>query len=303
VKTNKPTLVDVSMRSNPSTVTLEKVGIARFEFSDPYHLAITLSWPQFFALLVAIYLGINLLFALLYAAVPGCISNVPPGSLATAFFFSVETLATVGYGVMAPATRYGHVVSTVEILIGMVLTATMTGLFFVRFSKPKSKLILADTAVLTQRDGRPTLMIRLGNGRVNALIDASARLTMLLLDVGPDGQRLRRAVDLRLMRSDFPYFPMTWTLIHEIDADSPLAGIGAHSAVLDDLNLMLSVRARDPLLGADVFAVRNYRGPDIAFGMRYVNAISQEESGRTVADMRKISEVEPDIDGVSAAPV
>jgi inward rectifier potassium channel len=295
VKKDKPAVVDVAMRSRASAVTMEKLGIARFEFSDPYHLAIMLSWPQFFAMLVAIYLGINLVFALLYAAVPGCIANVPPGSLATAFFFSVETLATVGYGVMAPATRYGHIVSTIEILLGMVLTATMTGLFFVRFSKPKSKLILAETAVVTRRDGRPSLMIRIGNGRVNALIDAAARLTMLVLDVGPDGQRLRRAVDLRLMRSDFPYFPMTWTLIHEIDADSPLAGIDADSPVLADLNLMLSVKARDPLLGADVFSVRNYRGDDLAFGMRYVDAVTSSPEGRAVADMRKISEVEPDV--------
>ena len=295
MKKDKAALVDVAMRSRASAVTMEKLGIARFEFSDPYHLAIMLSWPQFFAMLVAIYLGINLLFALLYAAVPGCIANVPPGSLATAFFFSVETLATVGYGVMAPATRYGHIVSTIEILLGMVLTATMTGLFFVRFSKPKSKLILAETAVVTRRDGRPSLMIRIGNGRVNALIDAAARLTMLVLDIGPDGQRLRRAVDLRLMRSDFPYFPMTWTLIHEIDAASPLAGIDADSPVLAELNLMLSVKARDPLLGADVFSVRNYQGGDLAFGMRYVDAVTSSPEGRAVADMRKISQVEPDV--------
>jgi inward rectifier potassium channel len=277
-----------------SAMNLEKLGVSRFDFKDPYHFALTLSWPEFFGVLAATYLAINLVFALLYAWAPASISNLPPDSLLDAFFFSVETLATVGYGYMAPATRFGHWVATVEIFVGMVFTATMTGLVFVRFSRPKAKILFADRAVLTRHGGRPMLMFRLGNGRVNALSDANARITALVAERGPDGNLFRRAVDLRLSRSDLPFLPLTWTVMHEVDSSSPLHGLTAHSPMLDSLRIMLSISARDPALGAQVHAAQGYRGADIAFGMRYADAVTWDGVDTSVADMRKISAIEPD---------
>ena len=123
----------------------------------------------FFGLLLGVELTINLLFAGLYALAPGSIANARPGSLSDAFFFSIETLATVGYGVMAPGTLYGHVVSSVEILCGMTLTAVFTGLIFVRFSRPKANILFADRPVVTTHNGKPALMLRIGNGRLGLL--------------------------------------------------------------------------------------------------------------------------------------
>src|ERR1019366_1378634 len=217
---------------------------------------------EFFVVLIAVYLGINVLFALLYFAAPANITNMPPNSLLDAFFFSVEKLATVGYGVMAAATRYGHVVATVEIFIGMMFTATMTGLVFVRFSKPKAKIIFADHPVITQHGGRTVLMVRVGNGRVNALTDAVARITVLPVETGPEGQHFRRALDLKLARPDLPFFPLTWTVMHELDASSPLHGLKQSTALAENLRMMLSITARDPSLGAQVYTAQGYRGSD-----------------------------------------
>ncbi len=280
--------------SGSSTMTLEKLGVSRFDFNDPYHFALTLSWPEFFVVLVVGYLGVNVLFALLYFAVPASISNLPRGSLLDAFFFSVETLATVGYGFMVPASTYGHVVATVEIFTGMLFTATVTGLVFVRFSKPKAKIIFADRPVLTRQGGVPAMMIRVGNGRVNALTDASARITILRVETGPEGQRFRRAIDLKLTRDDFPFFPLTWTIRHEIDAQSPLHGVSFDLSSTDDIRMMLSITARDPSLGAQVYAAQGYRGADIAVGMRYADAVTWDGGDNSVADMRKISAIEPE---------
>lgn len=277
-------------------MNLEKLGVTRFDFKDPYHFALTLSWPEFFAVLVAAYLCINLAFALLYFAVPASISNLPPHSLPDAFFFSVETLATVGYGYMVPASRYGHVVATVEIFIGMMFTATTTGLVFVRFSKPKAKIIFADHPVVTRHGGRPVLMVRMGNGRMYALTDAQARLTVLLVETGPEGQHFRRALDLALTRPDLPFFPLTWTVMHDLDAGSPLHGLTAERAAAEDLRMMLSVTARDPSLGAQVHAAQGYRGSEIVFGARYADAVTWDGVDTSVADMRRISEVEPEED-------
>ena len=291
----------MTLKSRTGQMSLEKLGVSRFDLRDPYHFALTLTWPEFFALLVSAYIAVNLIFASLYYVAPGSVTNLPPRSAVDAFFFSVETLSTVGYGYMVPATLYAHIVATVEIFIGMVFTATMTGLVFVRFSKPKSKIIFADAMVVSQLRGRPMLMLRIGNGRLNVLADASARFTALMVDIDPDGQRYRRAVDLKLVRDDFPYFPLTWTVMHELDESSPLYPLTADTAESLGLRLMLSVSARDPSMGAQVFASQNYRGSDIAFGMRYADAVSWDGADNSVADMRKISEIEIDPAAASVA--
>jgi inward rectifier potassium channel len=276
---------------------MEKIGVPKFDLGDPYHLALALTWPQFFVGLILVYLAINFFFALLYYAAPGTVVNLPPGSLVDAFFFSIETLATVGYGNMAPVTLYSHIVSAIEIFVGMVLTATMTGLVFVRFSKPKAKLLFASHAVVARSKGNARLMIRIGNGRLNALQDTNVRLTTLVDSVTADGQRYRRMEDLKLQRSDQPFFPLTWTITHDITPDSPLALLQTLTeAELRDttLRLMLSVTARDPALGAQVYAAHAYGHDDIKLDMRYADAVTSSGDNHSVADMRKISDVEPD---------
>jgi inward rectifier potassium channel len=284
----------MSIASKSGTVHLEKLGVTRFDPRDPYHFALTLTWPEFFVVMVVAYVAINVVFALLFLAAPGSVANLPAGSPVDAFFFSVETLATVGYGVMSPATLYGHVVATIEIFIGMLFTATMTGVVFVRFSKPKAKIIFPENVVIAQHLGRTMLMIRIGNGRLNALHDAVARISALIVETGPDGRQFRRAVDLKLTRSDLPFFPLTWTVMHELDDASPLRGMDEESAPALGLRLMLSITARDPSLGAQVYAAQSYRDGDIAFGMRYADAVTWDGGDNSIADMRRISALEPE---------
>ena len=131
----------------PPTYTIAKRGLAGFDPRDSYHLAVRISWPRFLLLFLALNLVINLLFASLYLLQEGSIANARPGSFTDAFFFSFETMATVGYGNMSPASLYGHVVATAEIICGMGFTAILTGLTFVRFARPKAKIVYAEKAV------------------------------------------------------------------------------------------------------------------------------------------------------------
>lgn len=280
---------------------LEKTGVSRWDFKDPYHFALTLSWPEFFAVLVASYAAINLGFALAYFEMPGSIANMPPRSFLDAFFFSVETLATVGYGVMAPTTLAGHVVATFEIFVGMMFTATMTGLAFVRFSRPKAKILFADKMVVTLRGRTPVLMVRIGNGRAYALTDTIVRINVLLLEREDGGQQYRRSAELKLRRHDFQYFPLTLTLMHELDASSPLHGITQADMAASNPRIMLSVSARDPELGAQVYASQGYQGSDVAFGMRYADAISWDGGDMSIADMSRISLLEPESEPTGGA--
>jgi inward rectifier potassium channel len=285
---------DATMHVSTGAPELIKRGASRYAFSDPYHLAIEMSWKEFALAFIGLELGINVVFAVLYLASPGSVANMRPGSFSDAFFFSLETLATVGYGTMAPATLYGHVVSAIEIVCGMVFTAIMTGLLFVRFSKPRPKILFADRAVVTSHNGSPALMVRIANGRLTLLTNAAARLGVVLFEESAEGHSLRRLHDLSLSNPSLSLFPLTWTVMHEIDEKSPLSGYNAERMEECDALLFLTIEARDHAIGAFVHDMRVYTAVDVLFGMRYAEAVTLDDQRRPVADLTRLSLVEPD---------
>jgi inward rectifier potassium channel len=271
-----------------------KRGAVRFDWRDPYHIAVGLSWPRFLVLMIGLDLALNAGFAALYWAVPGCVANARPGSFADAFFFSLETLATVGYGVMAPVTLWGHAVASAEILAGMMFTALATGLTFVRFSRPRAKILYADQAVVSLHEGVRTLMLRIANGRDSLLVDGAARLYALIAGRTREGQYFRRIHELPLLRPRIPIFGLTWTLMHVLDAASPLAGMDREALRRREVRLFLVVTARDPTLAAEVHDIHDYGADDVAFGMRYAEAVTVDPLGRPVADLRLVGTLEPE---------
>jgi inward rectifier potassium channel len=269
--------------------------VGRFDFSDPYHLAVTLSWPQFILALLATYLLVNLAFAVLYWLVPGAVANAHPGSLADAFFFSFETLATVGYGEMYPGSLYGHLVACAEIAAGLGFTAIMTGLTFVRFSRPRAKFLFAEKLLVCRHNDATTLMLRVGNGRLAPLADACAKLHVLLRDVTAEGAAFRRVHELPLLRSHLPIFPLTWTLMHLLDEASPLYGLDSDALAATGASVFVTLEARDPTLATVVHDLRTFSARDVVFGLRYVDVISTLPDGTTLADMTLIGATEPDM--------
>jgi inward rectifier potassium channel len=273
----------------------KKKGVSRFDIRDPYHLAVALTWPQFLATLLVIYLLVNVAFATLIWLIPGSVANARPYSFSDAFFFSIETLATVGYGEMYPATLYGRVIAATEIVCGLAFTAILTGLTFVRFSRPRAKLVFASHPVVAMHNGKPTLMLRVGNARADVLLDAATKLNVLLSVTTTEGKRFRRAQELRLERAHLPVFPLTWTLMHVMDERSPLYGYDAARAIAARAQVFVSLEARDPTLATLVHDIRSYAPEDIRFGMRYVTAVTTEDDGTPVADLTKIGVVERDL--------
>lgn len=279
-----------------------KTGATRFDWRDPYHLAVSLTWPRFFLATLGTHIAINVVFAALYLAAPGCITNLPHGSLLAAYFFSMETLATVAYGDSIPATLYGHLVVSAEILIGMVFSAILTGLIFVRFARPKSMIMFADKAVVAVHNGHPTLMIRVGNGRITPLADARVSLSAIQTHRTVEGHSYRGGTPLNLERSHLPFFALTWTLMHRITPDSPLADLSAESLAARHTNLLLMIEARDQSLGAQVYGSRYYDAHEILVGMRYQDAVISDEVGKVHADLTRLSLVEPDAHGFTQTP-
>ena len=270
-----------------------KKGVSRYDISDPYHLAVRLSWPTFFALVMTIYLLVNFIFASLYAIAPGSVAQARPGHFVDLLFFSFETLTTVGFGEMYPQGNAGHFIASSEVFCGIWFMALLTGLVFVRFSRPKSKFIVAAFPVVARFNGTPALMLRLANGRATVLGQTEAKLSVLMLEQTEEGRNFRRAHSLKLERSHLPVFPLTWTIMHLIDATSPLFGMDEAAFVEGDTRLFLTLQSHDPVLGTTVHDSRSYAPNTIKFGMRYEDVISQAEDGSPIADLTRISAIEP----------
>jgi inward rectifier potassium channel len=269
------------------------VGVPRFTLKDSYHLILRMSWFQFFALAVTTYLLANLVFACAYFFGDHAISNA--NSFADCFFFSVETLATVGYGGMSPATFYGHCVATVEIITGMLSMAVITSLVFARFSKPTARILFSKIVVITQFDGVPTLMLRVANQRRSYILEATASLVLLRDEETSDGHSLRRFHNLKLERARSPMFALSWQIMHRIDATSPLYGVTAESFKEGDMRLALTISGVEDTFAATVTARHDYVHEHLRFNERFVDIFEEGEHARHIyLDFGKFHETQPD---------
>jgi inward rectifier potassium channel len=271
-----------------------KIGARQFDLTDPYHMALTVGWPIFLLGVTVLYAVIICFFAGLYMLQPGSISTGHGASFADRIFFSIETLATVGYGEIYPATFYGHLISSAEIMVGTAFTAIMTGLLFVRFSRPRAKFVFSDHMVITRHNGRPTLMVRIGNGRTSLLTKTTVQMNTLLNEEAPEGGRYRRIHELRLIRASMPMFPLITTFMHAIDEHSPLIALDLARISESDLRIMVSIEAYDPALGAVVQDLKTYEAGDIRHGWRFLDAVTIHERGGVIADLTRISRSEPE---------
>jgi inward rectifier potassium channel len=197
---------------------------------DFYHSIMDAPWRAVMGLLALGYLATNLVFAVLYLLGGDVIANAEPGSFADAFFFSVQTMATIGYGAMAPKTVYANVLVTIEAVFGLFGVAVATGVVFAKFSRPTSRVAFSEVALISKRNGLRHLVFRVGNVRSNQIVEASIKLVALKFEITAEGERMRRYFDMSLVRSTNPIFAMTWNVMHPIDDKSPL-----HGMTVDDI--------------------------------------------------------------------
>ena len=268
-------------------------GLRPAVFQDLFHFFMTISWPQLFATIAAFFLGFDVLFGYLYYFVPGCIANLNPPGFAGAFFFSVETLATVGYGEMHPQTLYGHVISMIEIFVGLMTLALITGLMFARFSRPRARFLFATNAVVRPIDGKPTLMFRVANARQNIIQEASAELRMVCDEVTVEGFRIRRITDLSLVRAHHPVFTLGWNIMHVIDDSSPLKGKSTDSLNASTALFILSLSGTDVTTGQVLMARSEYPSAAILWNQSFRDVLDVDDDGTLRFDYRKFNEVEP----------
>ncbi len=270
-----------------------KLNAAAWEWRDAYQWLLSLRWPSFAAFVAAVYIALNLVFATFYLLRPGAIAGMARGSFAEAFFFSVQTLATVGYGHMYPQTLYGHVITTIEIMSGVFLLAVMTGLIFVRFSRPAARIVFSKCVVIAPFNGRPTLMLRVGNLRQQSMVEVEFRLMFTRDEPILEGDNFRHFYNLKLAFDRLIAWPAALTLRHTIDEGSPLYGATPGSLEAQRAILIASVVGIDPVISASVQKQQDYTARDFRFDHRFVEIYSEQGDGKLTVDYGRLHETEP----------
>ena len=230
------------------------------------------------------------MFALAYLANDGGIENARSGSFSDAFFFSVETMATVGYGIMTPKSLYCHVVSMTEIMVGMLGFAVATGLMFARFSRPRSRILFSDAAVIHTFNGVPMLMIRVANERHDLVVEPVVHMSLLLNEVTREGDNFLRFHDLKLVRERTPILALSWTIMHIIDESSPFYGHTAET--LADCMVVVSFSGLNETILQTIQAHKVYNATDIRWGVKFVDILSINADGERIIDYSRFHEVE-----------
>jgi inward rectifier potassium channel len=216
-----------------------------------------------------------------------------PGSFADAFYFSVQTFATIGYGFLSPNSDYSNIIVVIEAAVGIAGVALITGLMFTKASKPRPGIIFSKSVTINTMNGKPHLIFRTGNTRQNDVVSAEIMVAVLRDEVLSEGQRVRRMYDLNLVRSKSPFFGLTWLIMHEIDEQSPFYGVRTNEDIAKRILSMTCVlTAHDSTYGQTVYSRHAYFPDDFHVGRKFVDVLAQMPDGRTMVDYGKFHDVE-----------
>ena len=272
--------------------SIEILGARPAGFSDIYHALLRMKWWSALLVIATVYLLVNVLFGAIYFGIGG-IENARDRSFVDAFFFSVHTFGTIGYGNMYPSSPAANAVVVAESITGLIATALATGLIFVRFSLTKARMVFGKQVAIGPMDGVPTLMIRLGNDRANQIFDAHMRLTLSMTTTTKEGTRFYRSVDLPLVRDRAAALARSWNVLHRIDASSPLAGHTPASLKDADAEINISVSGVDDTSMQLIHARHLYEATSIAWGARLADVLSETPEGNLVLDLRRFHDLVP----------
>lgn len=282
-----------SVETQYAKVQLVRTNSIKPGLRDLYRSILALSWPGFALCTLSVYLILNIVFACAYLLGGPCIAEMEPGSFKSAFFYSVQTLSTVGFGHLYPATLYGDIVTTVEIVVGMFFTAVGTGLIFVRFSRPVARLMFSDSMVISMFNGKPTLQIRVANLHHQPMVEAEFRMMIVRKERIDDDPDARRFYPLKLEFDRLTMFPAALTIRHVIDESSPLHGVTPEQLAASGTRFMTSIVCIDTVIQAPVQSQTGYLWSDVRFGHRFVEIYSELDGGRLEVDYGRLHETEP----------
>jgi inward rectifier potassium channel len=282
-------------RHNRQIVTgpVERRGLKRAILSDLYHFLIDKPWSALLGLIAGFYVVVNGVFAALYMLGGDCVSGADPHSFRDHFFFSVQTIATIGYGVMAPKTDYAHWLVVIEAFLGTLFVALLTGLVFAKFSRPTARVLWSKHVVIFERGGKRQLMFRMANARANQIVEAQLRVVLARNEVSEDGERMRRFHDLTLMRERTVLFILSWTATHVIDAQSPLHGLTLDELKAQGAQLICAMMGIDESFSQQVHSRHVYTPEDFVLDQRFADIIFNNPDGSRYIDYARFDDLVP----------
>lgn len=276
----------------PARINLDeyRATLSRSELARPennfYHWLLGTSWTSFLLLVVFVYLSTNLLFAFAYIACgDGAITHAEPGSLLDVFFFSVQTMATIGYGRMTPVGHGANAIVTFEAFFGIVYSALTTGLAFARFTRPTAGVRFSKVAVVGNHDGVKTFKFRVANDRSSHIVEAQLRLWLIAESMTSEGERYRRSVELQLHRSESPVFSLTWTAMHSVDDSSALKEFLGRADIEQQWHLLITFTGYHESLANQVYARHVYLPKNVQQNATFVDIVTVMPDGGRVIDL------------------
>ena len=268
------------------------IGDERMLLRDAYHSFLRWPWSASLGLIAAGFVVVNLAFAALYFLVGGVAGA--DGSFFDAASFSVQTLATIGYGAMYPASRAATMIMTLESIVSLILTALATGLVFSKFARPTTRVAFSRHAVITQHEGNRTLIFRAGNRRSNVIVEATIHVVAVFTTFTREGKVFYKAVDLPLVRDRQVGMTRGWTLMHVIDEASPLHGAGPDRLKELELELYIALTGLDDVSMQTVHAMHMYTDDQIRIDHHFEDTVIALDNGEFAVDMTKFDVVVPD---------
>jgi inward rectifier potassium channel len=271
-------------------------GLPFFRTLNMYHALLTMSWIKFYLLLALGYFITNIFFASVYLA---CGSNAFRGAegitvierFLEAFFFSVQTLATIGYGRISPNSFAANIVVTFEALVGLLGFALATGLLFARFSRPHAKIIFSHHAIIAPYKDITAFEFRIVNERSNELIEVNATVSLSRLEI-VNGRTMRKFYPLSLEREKVVFLPLHWVVVHPITETSPLYGITAEQFNKADSEILILLTGVDETFSQSVHARSSYKTTEIVWGAKFRDVFIESDTGKLSIDMKKIHDIE-----------
>ncbi|MEP7364467.1 MAG: ion channel [Acidobacteriota bacterium] len=284
------------MLNRDGTFNVSRRGLPFWESISPFHSLITMSWPAYYAVVVVAYLAANFLFASFYfLAGPGALQGGEGaglhGRFADAFFFSVQTLATIGYGRITPYGMVPNIIATAEALVGLLGVSLATGILFARFSRPTAKILFSERAVVAPFQGGHALMFRVVNGRNNELTNLQATVALAYWETEGE-KRLRRFEELTLERQQVMLFPLHWVVVHPIGETSPMRTWTEATALASDVELLIVLTAHDETFAQTVTARTSYKSAEMVWNARFADMFQTQPDGRIGTDVSKLHDIE-----------
>ena len=270
------------------------VGQGRRPLSELYAMLLRSSWALVILGAFLLFVAINAVFAGLYCLDPSSIHGAEPGSFRDAFFFSVQTFSSIGYGAFYSDSAYGNALVVMEAFSSLIYIAMLTGLIFAKFSRPRAFVLFSRTPVVGKRNGVPCLMFRVANQRGSHIAQAELKVDILKTELTSEGHHLRRFYPLKLERASSPIFVLSWQVIHRIDEDSPIYGMSSEQLIADDVRFIIGLSGFDDTYAQTVHVRHNYWADEVRFGHQLEDVMTHFDDGVVEMDFRKFHDIRPE---------